>query len=276
MDTGSSDFSRLIQKLQSGDQEAFTQLMPMLRPIVRGAVNHFVGAGRAAAPREDFMQEAWVAVYRALFNYDTERYPVLVRSYFRRAVISRLDSVNNATYMVGLPRPLKRFLRDAAIGNIDWTYSDTELQSIYPMVAISDIAKVRVRGTQVFDVALACDDYVHPSIHPGGGMRDVEDEVINRLETAAMCRALASSLTSFEYRVFVLRFVEDRTRTEAARELGCSVSGVAETEKAIIRKRAGIEDVLGSLERAAEEVAEADRRSHPVLEAGSQVPLGAD
>ena len=240
MESQGSDFVILVKRVQSGDREAFSRLVPMLRPIVMRAVRRFLGAGRTTVSREDFIQEAWGAAYRAIFSYDTQKYPFLAPPYFYRAVMSRLDSVNNGTYMLAMPRPLKRFLKDVANGNVDWDATDAELQASYPLVEIGDIAEVRRRGPRHFDVALfggGADEARNLHAHLHGG-QSLEDEVISRLEAQALLRDLIPELSDFEQRICMLRFVEERSRTEAARILGCSVSGLAKIEKAILDKRA--------------------------------------
>jgi hypothetical protein len=174
-------------------------------------------------------------VCRALFSYDTQKYPLLVRPYFYQAAMSRLSSVNDATYMVGMPRALKRFLRDAANGIVDWEFTDAELQSSYPLVEIGDIAETRRHGPRHFDVLLSgehADEARDLHAHRGGG-QSLEDAAISRLEAQALLADLIPQLSDFECRVFVLRFVAERTRTETARLLGCSIAGLLWIEKSI-------------------------------------------
>lgn len=243
MVTEQRDFVSLLEDVRAGDTGAFNHLVPVLEPIVKKAVRRFVGKGRENYPIDDFMQEGWDAACRALYNYDAERYPVLVHSYFYNAVISRLISVNNGTYMLTLPRALKRFLRDVAGGKVDWSLSDDELQASYPMLDVCDIGDVRNRNTEFFDVMLATDVDLYSQFDSNNRQvqerfSPIEGKVVDHIVARDVLCGLLAQLTEREYRVFVLRFVNERPRTVVAQELGCSVVTIANIEKSILRKRA--------------------------------------
>lgn len=242
MATKQRDFLSLLADVKAGETGAFNQLVPILEPIVTMAVKRFVGKGRSNYPLEDFMQEGWDAACRALYSYDAERYPVLVRSYFRNAVISRLITVNNSTYMLTLPRALKRFLRDVTLGKVDWSLSDDELHASYPMLEVGDIADVRNRNTEFFDVILATklfldslgDNTSHSVMER---VSPIEAQVDDQTTAQGLLYGLLGQLTEEEYQVFGLRFVQEQPRTSAAQELGCSVVKIAQIEKSILSKR---------------------------------------
>ena len=60
---------------------------------------------------------------------------------------------------------------------------------------------------------------------------------IRRHEAQALLGGLIPGLSEFEYYVYMLRFVEERTRTETARVLFCSVHAIQKVEKSIQAKR---------------------------------------
>lgn len=67
--------------------------------------------------------------------------------------------------------------------------------------------------------------------------KSMDEWDISQAMADALLGDLILDLSDFEYRVFVVRCVEGRTRTETAELLGCSVSDLAELEKSIQVKR---------------------------------------
>lgn len=246
MVTKQHDFVSLYSRLKAGDFSAREEFVPLLEPIVNSAVRKFVGRGRSNYPMEDFIQEGWDAVYVALGAYDIVRYPTLVRSYFYNAVITRLVSVNHQTYMLTFPRALKRFIRDINLGKIDWGLSDEALHECYPLVNIDDINSLRGQdGTDIFDVALISEDMLGgrtmgSTAQPYFDRADIsptEERLVNRMDAQDALFWFLSRLTEREYQVFVLRFVDEKSKTVIAKELGCSVATVDRLEKSMLSKR---------------------------------------
>ena len=245
MVTKQHDFVSLYSRFKAGDFSAKEEFVPLLEPIVTSAVRKFVGRGRSNYPIEDFIQEGWDAVYLALGAYDIGRYPTLVRSYFYNAVITRLVAVNHQTYMLTFPRALKRFMRDINLGKVDWGLSDEALHDCYPLVNIDDINALRRQdGTDVFDVALISEDMIdgrtmRNTAQPQFSRVDIsptEERSVNRMDAQDALFWFLSQLTEREYQVFVHRFVDEKSKTAVAKELGCSVATVARLEKSLLSK----------------------------------------
>ena len=250
METGQQEFAGLYARFKAGDSSAFEQFVPLLEPIVKSAVRKFLGRGRSNYPIEDFIQEGWDAVFIALCTYDVERYPTLVRSYFYNAIIARLVSVNNQIYMVTLPRALKRFMRDVNLGRVDWSLSDEALHVSYPLVNIDDITALRRQeDAGVYDVVLMegdlLDSHGLPSaVRTTGHSRieradisPTEERLVDRMAAQDVLFWFLGRLTEREYQVFVLRFVDEKSKTAIAKELGCSVATIDRIEKSILNKR---------------------------------------
>jgi len=244
MRTKERTFAELVQEVQSGSQQAFSDLMPTLKPIVGVVVQRFWGSGRVGFSRDDFLQEAWMAVYQALDKYDTERYPDLVYSFFRRAIISRLLSLDQPSPMFGMKRRLKRFLRDVLSGRVDWSLTDAAVAESYPGIVSEDVAWARYSYMKRWDVSVV--EWLSNSAgssrsSAGWPPRSIviesdEDETDERLDALEFLKSFVATLSDFEREVFVFRFMEGRTRVETSIKLVQSVCVLRRVERDILAR----------------------------------------
>lgn len=247
MQTIQRTFAELVQDLQSGDAHAFPELMPLLAPTVNAVVRRFWGSGRLGSSRDDLLQEAWTAVFQALGKYDTERYPHVAYAFFRGAIISRFLTLDQLSPMIGMKRPLKRFLGDVLSGRVDWTLTDTEVTELYPGVLDEDVAWARYSGMarwdvfsiDFFDGAFAYDRSHHNWPSKSIVVESAEDEVDERLDVLALLHRVVGEFSDLERDVFVLRFLEERSRTETSLDLGVSVCVLRRVERDILARCAG-------------------------------------
>ena len=245
METEECEFVTLVEAVKAGDNTAFDQLMPILRPVVRSAVFRMFSGSWTGISQDDLTQEAWIACYRALFSYDTERYPTPVHSYFRSAIISRLISVIDDAYVLGIPRPLKRFIKDVRCGGVDWELNDEELKVLYPLVDVGAIARTRRYGAGMWNAHNGGYIEFSTSQEPHGcAVESLDESVASRLDAEALVVALVSQLDEVERDVFRLRFLDERSRVAASRTLGCSVVRIAKIEASILAKRVGSDAML--------------------------------
>ena len=131
-------------------------------------------------------------------------------------------------------------MRDVNIGKVDWALSDNELKHFYPAVPIEDIRSLRRQGdTAVFDVVLADSQVldIHVLRSAVTASRAVEERSVNRIVAQDLLFWFLGQLTEREYQVFVLRFVDEKSKTASAKELGCSVATVDRIEKSLLSKR---------------------------------------
>ncbi len=85
--------NKTLERAQQGDPEATTELFSLYRPMLTHAVTlSYPGLADVGYSREDLMQEASIALTRAIRCYDPER-GVTFGAYARRCVRNRLASV---------------------------------------------------------------------------------------------------------------------------------------------------------------------------------------
>lgn len=241
METQEYEFVTIVEAVKAGDNTAFDQLVPILRPVVRSAVFRMFGGSWTGISQDDLTQEAWIACYQALFSYDTERYPTLVRSYFRSAIISRLISVIDDAYILGIPRPLKRFIKDVRCGVVEWELNDAGLKHLYPLVEVEDIKKTRCYGAAMWNAqGGGCIEFPTSQENHRRTGEALDETVATRLDAEALVITFMSQLDEVERDVFRLRFLEERSRAVVCRTLGWSVARMVQIEASILAKRVGL------------------------------------
>ncbi|MDA8271053.1 MAG: hypothetical protein M0Z39_06570 [Actinomycetota bacterium] len=248
MHTLTRTFGELVKDFQEGDQGAFPELMPLLSPVVNATVRRFYGAGRSGAAKEDFLQEAWMAVHHALGKYDLHRFPDLQHQFFRNAVVMRLEALNEHNHILGMRRPIKRFLYEVLSDKVDWSLSDIDLAKSYPGVTTNEIASARDHGAAQWTVVVT--DWLHnyPDQHEGANASRLRAVVESPWDTDADVRAEAAKdffksfmdeLTDLEQQVFELRFLKGSTRVETSVALNQTVWMLRRVERGLFAKCPG-------------------------------------
>jgi len=89
----------MIKQAQSGNEDAFSQLLLQYKPLIQAVVSGFSSQGAVEADREDLLQEATVALYRAVKHFEIDQGEVEFGLYAKICI-------NNA--LVSYMRRLKR------------------------------------------------------------------------------------------------------------------------------------------------------------------------
>jgi RNA polymerase sigma factor (sigma-70 family) len=223
---------QFIQAMQAGDEDAFTKLMPILTPIVERAVRHFTYG--SARYRDDFLQEAWIGVYRAAKTYDAAHYPVLVASYFTNAITNQLVRIDRQhTNPVAIPRPLARFMHDIAKGHIDWSQSNDEIRRSYPNVKLADIDHLRAGGTYT---ATCINNFTEVCDLQSGDM-GFDEWATTQVDIEQLLNEIRMQIGPEHYRVFELRFLQDLSRPAVAKMMRLSVMHLYRLEHQLLATR---------------------------------------
>ena len=85
------DKARLIEQVRSGDEQAFSQMLALYRPLLEASVRRF---SQELLPEEqqDLRQEATLVFYHAILNYDMEQSEVEFGLYAKICVTNALVS----------------------------------------------------------------------------------------------------------------------------------------------------------------------------------------
>ena len=247
MQTRSKLFADIVKDFQEGDKEAFSELMPLVAPMVNAIVRRFWGHGRSGIGKEDLLQEAWMSVYHALDKYDVAVYPEICHQFLRNAIVARLLDVDRHTHLLGVARPLKRFLSDVLADRVDWTLSNAKLAESYSGVALDDIAWARYDGgAERWDVAVV--DWLGGGTGERGSLRGIgqaravesamDTEFIDD-QVSEFLESFVGQMDEFERRVFELRFLKGFTRVEVSVAVERSLDALGRVERGIFAKCPG-------------------------------------
>jgi len=245
MQTRHRSFVELVVSVQAGDTGAFSELMLVLKPTVDYSVAQFRRLARDGWLADDLRQEAWLAVWKAAGKYDTVQFSRPDRAFFARAIRSRLSRIEESSSPVRINRPLARFLKNAALGNVNLDCTDTEVIEAHPGISTQDASLARNGGRAWLAVRDTALQGLSESLCPSGEgwtaqlgqARDTEAENLEtRLDLLGFLKAFLGGLSDFQQKVFSLRFLEEATRVETALELSRSTDTVRRVELVILSK----------------------------------------
>lgn len=224
----------LIEKAQSGDEDARSRLVEGNLKLVLSVVQRFMGRGENP---DDLFQVGCIGLLKAIANFDTSK------------------QVRFSTY--GVPMiagELRRYLRDYSAIRVSRSVRDTAykvLQCKQSLTArdgreptMEQIAKELClpleQVTGAMDAITAPVSLYEPVYSDGGDPLTVMDQVRDRkntdeqwLESIALREAI-KTLSEREKRILALRFYSGKTQMEVASQVGISQAQVSRLEKSAL------------------------------------------
>ena len=82
----------LIEKVRSGDQAAFAELLEQYRPLIEASVARFASEESSDLHRDDLRQEATLVFYNSILTYDMEQSEVEFGLYAKICIFHALIS----------------------------------------------------------------------------------------------------------------------------------------------------------------------------------------
>ena len=225
----------LIDRAQSGDEEARRKLVEGNLKLVLSVIQRFMGRGENP---DDLFQVGCIGLLKAIANFDTSK------------------QVRFSTY--GVPMiagELRRYLRDYSPIRVSRSLRDTAYRVLQAREklqreqqrepTVEQIAReLGIRREEVvFAMDAVCDpvSLFEPIYSDGGDAVCVMDQVRdsrNTDESWIECMALDDamrSLTGREKRILSLRFYDGKTQMEVSSEIGISQAQVSRLEKNAIK-----------------------------------------
>ena len=229
------DNSVLIKKARAGEKEAREVLIEQNLGLVRHIVKRFLGRGYEA---EDLFQIGVIGLIKAIDKFDTE-YDVKFSTYAVPLITGEIKRFIRDDGMIKVSRNLKengikiKMAREKLAGkygrepSIDEVAKEAfltveevvlameanvQVESIYKSVYQSD-------GNELFMVDQLADE-----------SGNAHEEVLNHL----LVNQLLNGLGKEEQKLIILRYYQDKTQTEVAKDLGISQVQVSRLEKKIL------------------------------------------
>lgn len=244
------EISALIQRAQSGDDGARQTLIEENLGLVRHIVKRFAGRGYDA---EDLFQTGTIGLMKAIDHFDL--------SY----------DVKFSTYAVPLiAGEIRRFLRDDGMVKVSRSLKDAgyKLKQAENEIRTKEGREpsldelCRATGISREDAVMALDaaaevESLYKPVYEGDGKQiqlldqvaakagdgQWEDTEKNKLLDRMLLRQLLEELPEKDRLLIRMRYYEDKTQTQIARQMGISQVQVSRMEKRILirmRERSGV------------------------------------
>lgn len=229
-----TDTIALIQQSHRGDQAAREQLVEENMGLVHLTVKRFWGRGNEM---EDLIQIGTIGLIKAIDNFDTS------------------FQVKFSTYAVPMiAGEIKRFLRDDGMVKVSRSIKENGWrvkkaaeqlsQRLNREPTLQEIAKETELQTEDILIAMEAQsevESIYKSVHQSDGSdiflvdklseeKDEHEEMMNRL----MLNQMIEELKEEEQKLIRLRYYENVTQMEVARQLGISQVQVSRMEKKIL------------------------------------------
>lgn len=230
----------LLTQAQAGDRGAREILVEKNLGLVHHIVKRFLGRGYEA---EDLFQIGSIGLMKAIDKFDLTY------------------EVKFSTYAVPMiAGEIKRFLRDDGMVKVSRTLKENGMKikqaadevskELGREATISEISELT--GISVEDIVVAMEanaevESIYKSVYQSDGNeiymvdrlpsgKDENEKVLNHI----LLEQLLSELTDEEKRLIALRYFQDKTQVEVARQLGISQVQVSRLEKRILLRMRGL------------------------------------
>lgn len=223
----------LIDRAQSGDEEARRKLVEGNLKLVLSVIQRFMGRGENP---DDLFQVGCIGLIKAIDNFDPAQ------------------NVRFSTY--GVPMivgEVKRYLRDNNAVRVSRSIRDLAYHSMQAREELQKqngrepkLSEIAARvGQSPENVAMALESAVTPTSLYEPVYSDGEDSfaLLDQLRDATgeeswisdmMFRDTVRALTPRERRIIALRYLNGKTQTQVAKEIGISQAQVSRLEKAAL------------------------------------------
>jgi len=223
----------LITLAQQGDEEATEQIMKENSGLIWSVVKKFAGRGHEA---DDLYQIGAIGLLKCIRKFDMS-YDVKFSTYAVPMIVGEIKRFLRDDGMIKVSRPLKELAGKAR-------YMQEALTSrLGRQPTISELAEEL--GAEVEDLIVAMEagmevESLYATIHQGDGGPIYLIDKLNSKEGDEMVEMIAlkqliGRLKPKERQVIMMRYFQDKTQTEVARDIGVSQVQVSRIEKKVLQ-----------------------------------------
>ena len=236
-----SDFTERLTRAHTGDEKAREELILENRPLVYAVVKRFEYRGY---DREELFQIGMIGLMKAIDRFDT-KYEVAFSTYAVPLITGELKRFFRDNSMMKVSRGLKeqgyhiakareKIEQETGLSTEEIlmaTEANREVSSLSQSIYEKDGSEISL------EEQLSAKGGAVPAGSDQSGEGDYEKEfVVNRI----LVEQLLGELNEKERKLITLRYFEEKTQVQAAKELGVSQVQVSRLEKKILlrlRKR---------------------------------------
>ena len=230
-----SEMFALLERAQEGDDEACQQVLTENSGLIWSIVKRYYGCG---VETDDLYQLGCMGFLKAVEGFDTA------------------FGTQFSTYAVPLiTGEIKRFIRDDGLIKVSRTLKENGMRVKYARQrlnaglgrepSLEEVAREAALSPEEVVLAMEADmqvESIYKSVYQNDGSelflvdqladhsKNGQEEILNQL----LIHQLLDELKGQERRLIVLRYYQDKTQTEVAKDLGISQVQVSRLEKKIL------------------------------------------
>ena len=230
---------RLIQEAHAGDKEARDRLVMENMGLIWSIVRRFSGRGHEL---EDLFQIGSIGLLKAIDKFDTS-YEVKLSTYAVPMIAGEIKRFLRDDGMIKVSRSLKEAAGKAKLAAQrlqETSGREPTIEEVAAEIGISSEELVMAMESQ-------CEvESLHKTIYQGDGnaitlmdkleeTTDANEELLNRMALEELLGALGEN----ERKLIEMRYFEEKTQMEIAKEMGISQVQVSRMEKKILLRMRG-------------------------------------
>lgn len=225
----------LVKKVQAGDEESKATIIEENQGLVWSVVRKFLGRGYEA---DDLFQVGSIGLLKSVYKFNME-YDVKFSTYAVPMIIGEIKRFLRDDGMIKVSRHLKELSMKAR-----YLHEKLQAEKGSPPT-INELAATLEVSTEDLMVAMEAGrdvESLYQTIHQGErepvflidklAERSAEE---SSLEDSITLRQVISELKPTEQEIVKLRYFEDKTQSEIAKEIGVSQVQVSRLEKKILK-----------------------------------------
>lgn len=223
----------LIVLAQAGDEEATERIIKENSGLIWSVVKKFAGRGYEA---DDLYQIGAIGLLKCIRKFDMS-YDVKFSTYAVPMIIGEIKRFLRDDGMIKVSRPMKelagkaRYMQEALTNRLGRTPTISELADEVG-ATVEDLIVAMEAGMEV--------ESLYATIHQGDGgpiylidklNNDKSDEMVDLIAL----KQIIGQLKTKERQVIWMRYFQDKTQVEVAKEIGVSQVQVSRIEKKILK-----------------------------------------
>jgi len=224
----------LIKLAQSGDKEATERIVRENSGLVWSVVKRFSGRGYEA---EDLFQIGSIGLLKCIQKFDMQ-YDVKFSTYAVPMIMGEIKRFIRDDGIIKISRPLKELAIKAKYAQESFTGKNGRQPTISELADevganIEDLVVAMEAGLEV--------ESLYSTIHQGDGnpiylidKLDQNDDGANMVDSIAI-KQIISKLKPNERQIIMLRYFQDKTQMEIAKEIGVSQVQVSRIERRVLQ-----------------------------------------
>jgi len=225
----------LIMLAQQGDKEAAGRLVEENSGLIWSVARKFAGRGYDL---EDLYQIGSMGLLKCIQKFD-QSFQVKFSTYAVPMIMGEIKRFLRDDGLIKVSRPLKELAIKARYTQEDLTKKNGEPPTISEIAATLDVSREELvmameAGREV--------ESLYQTIYQSDGnpiylidKLDIEESESHKLIDMIALKEILSKLSPKERRIIILRYFEEKTQMEIAKEIGVSQVQVSRIEKKIIQ-----------------------------------------